>query len=88
VDTQIVGISTDFTPTLSHWAGELKLEYPLASDKLGKVSQLYGVYNANVGIASRSTFVVDMEGKITYIEEGGSAVDPTGAVTACSRLKK
>jgi hypothetical protein len=26
-----------------------------------------------------------MEGKITYIEEGSSAIDPTGATEACSR---
>ena len=37
-------------------------------------------------MANRSTFVVDKEGKITYIQEGNSAIDPTGADTACSRL--
>jgi hypothetical protein len=29
--------------------------------------------------------VIDKEGKITYIEEGSSAIDPTGASDACSR---
>jgi hypothetical protein len=37
------------------------------------------------GMANRATFVVDKEGKIVYIEEGSSAIDPTGAETACSR---
>jgi len=36
-------------------------------------------------MANRATFVVDPEGKIVYIEEGSSAIDPTGAETACSR---
>ena len=39
----------------------------------------------DAGIANRATFVIDKQGKITYIEEGNSAIDPTGAVTACSR---
>jgi hypothetical protein len=39
-------------------------------------------------MANRATFVVDMNGKIQYIEEGKTAVDPSGAETACSRLKK
>jgi hypothetical protein len=37
-------------------------------------------------MASRTTFVIDMEGKIAYIEEGNTAIDVTGADTACSRL--
>jgi len=40
------------------------------------------------GIANRATFLIDMEGKIAYIEEGSSAVDVSGADLACSRIKK
>jgi alkyl hydroperoxide reductase subunit AhpC len=40
------------------------------------------------GISSRTTFVVDQEGRIQHIEEGGAAIDPAGALTACSRIKK
>ena len=36
-------------------------------------------------MANRATFVVDKDGKIAYIEEGNTAIDPTGAATACSR---
>jgi peroxiredoxin len=39
-----------------------------------------------LGIANRSTFVIDKEGKIQYIEEGKTAVDSSGAEAACSRL--
>jgi len=52
-----------------------------------KVAELYGVLIPQVGVANRATFVVDPEGKIVYIEEGSSAMDPTGAETACSRSK-
>jgi len=88
METQVLGISTDFTPTLSHWAKELNLSYPLLSDKKGDVAKLYGVLNADVMIANRTTFVIDPDGKIQHIEEGKEAVDPTGAETACKRIRK
>ena len=49
-----------------------------------KVVAAYGILLPN-GMANRATFVVDKEGKIVYIEEGNTAIDPTGADTACSR---
>ncbi len=79
-------ISTDNLPTLKHWAEEQKLSYPLLSDFLRQVSARYGVLSAERGMANRATFVVDKEGRIQHIEEGGGAIDPTGAATACSRL--
>jgi peroxiredoxin len=85
---QVLGVSTDFTPTLSHWANELNLTYPLLSDKKGEVAKLYGVLNADLMIANRATFVIDPEGRIQHIEEGGAAIDPTGAETACKRIRK
>ena len=81
-----MAVSTDFTPTLSHWAKELNAGYPLLSDHMRKVSTLYGVLIPTMGIANRTTFVIDMEGKIVNIDEGKEALDPTGAATACSRL--
>jgi peroxiredoxin len=84
----VLAISTDNQPTLNHWAGELKTTYPLLSDFMRKVSASYGVLIPERGVANRTTFVVDKEGKIQHIDEGTAAIDPTGAVTACSRLKK
>lgn len=82
----MLAISTDAQPTLAHWAKELGAEFPLLSDHDRKVSEQYGVLIPQLGYANRVTLVVDMEGKIAYIEEGNSAIDPTGADTACSRL--
>ena len=60
----------------------------MLSDHMRDVSKQYGVLNEKAGIANRTTFVIDTDGKIVSIEQGNSAIDPTGAVTACSRLKK
>lgn len=88
-DTQIFGISTDNTPSLGVFAKQLSVSYPLVSDfATRQTAKDYGVLMADRGVANRATFVVDKTGKITYIEEGSSAVDVSGAATACSRLKK
>ena len=85
MDVQVLAISTDFTATLAHWKKELNAAFPMLSDHMRKVSEQYGVLIPQVGVANRATFVVDMEGKIVSVEEGNSAIDPTGAETACSR---
>jgi peroxiredoxin Q/BCP len=82
-----LAVSTDFTPTLAHWKKELNASYSILSDHMRKVSEEYGVLIAAVGIANRATFVVDQDGKITNIQEGNEALDPTGAETACRRVK-
>lgn len=84
----MLAVSTDFMPTLSHWAKELNTTYPLLSDHDGKVAESYGVLIPNMRLANRATFVIDTEGKIVEIVEGSAALDPTGAETACSRVRK
>lgn len=88
-EAQVLAISTDNQPTLNHWTNEhLKTSFPLLSDFLRKVSASYGVLIPERGIANRTTFVIDTEGRIQHIDEGSAAMDPNGAATACSRLKK
>jgi len=59
---------------------------PFLSDFANReVAAAYGVLIKQAGVANRATFVVDKEGKIAYIEEGNTAIDPTGATDACSR---
>ena len=86
-DTQVFGISEDFTPSQKEFAEKNKLTFPLLSDfSKRQVAKDYGVLMPDLGIANRATFVVDKEGKIQYIEEGKTAVDSSGAEAACSRL--
>ena len=53
-----------------------------------KVSADYGVLIAERGIANRTTFVIDLDGKIQHMDEGSAAIEITNAATACSRIKK
>jgi peroxiredoxin len=82
----VLAISGDFIATLNHWSKELNADFPMLSDYKREVMKEYGVLGASY-LANRTTFVIDTQGKIVSIEEGSSAIDPTGAVTACSRLK-
>jgi peroxiredoxin len=85
----VFGISTDNTPSQREFAEKLKLSFPLLSDFAKRdVARSYGVLLAERGFASRATFVIDKQGRIQHIEEGGTALDPTGAETACSRLHR
>ena len=82
-----MGISTDNTFSQREFAAKLKLSMPLLSDFAQReVAKEYGVLVPQAGVANRATFVIDKDGKIASIEEGNSAIDPSGAETACSRL--
>jgi peroxiredoxin (alkyl hydroperoxide reductase subunit C) len=93
-ETQIFGISVDSVPALKRWSEDLApetkgLSFPLLSDfKQRKTVKDYGVFNEAQGFGMRATFVVDKEGIIRHVEEGGTAIDPSAAFQACNMLKK
>jgi len=87
VETKVFGISTDNIPSQKEFAEKLKLTFPLLSDFAKRqVAAEYGVLFVDRGFSNRATFVIDTEGRIQHIEEGNTAIDPTGAETACSRM--
>ncbi len=85
-DTKVFGISADNIPSLRVFSDQLKLSYPLLSDFSSRSTlKEYGVLRPD-GMANRVTYVVDKDGKIAFVEVGNTALDPTAADTACSRL--
>jgi len=85
--TKVFGISGDNTPSQKEFAKQLNVAFPILSDfAQRKVMADYGVLLPNLGMANRTTFVIDADGKIVHIEEGTGAIDPSGAEMACSRL--
>lgn len=87
-ETQILGISVDSPFANKRFAQDIGVTFPLLSDLKRKVSKDYGVLNEEGGYSMRVTFVIDKEGIIRHIEQGNSAIDPTGAYQACSLLKR
>ncbi len=86
METQILGISVDSPFANKRFAEDLGVTYPLLSDFHRTVSRRYGVLDEERGVARRTTFVIDKEGIIRHIEQGASAIDPSGARQACSIL--
>ncbi len=84
----MLGISIDSFAANAEFAKKIGVEFPLLSDMTRKVSKDYGILNDQYQFANRTTFVVDKQGNIQHIEEGKSAVDPTGAINICTGLKK
>jgi len=70
------------------FAQDIDVQFPLLSDWKRKTTKDYGLYNEATGYGARATFVVDKGGIIRHIEEGRTAVDPTGAYQACSIFQK
>ena len=82
-DAQVLGISMDDLETQKRFAESLKLPFPLLADPQGTVAKAYGV--AGDGYANRVTFVIGKDGKVIKVIEGKDAIDPAGALQACSR---
>jgi peroxiredoxin len=87
-DTQVLGISMDSFAANKRFAEDTGVTFPLLSDWKRTVVKDYGLLDENSGYSARATFVVDKEGIIKNIEEGRTAVDPTGAYQACSAFEK
>jgi peroxiredoxin len=87
-DSVVFGISVDSPFANDRFAKENDIKFQLLSDMTRRTMKDYGVLNEESQLARRTTFVVDKQGVIQHIETGASAVDPTGAITMCSTLKK
>ncbi len=69
-DTVTLAISVGPPPTHKIWAIQSGFTFPVLSDfwPHGAVSQAYGVFNEDAGVANRGTFVVDRAGIARFAE--------------------
>ena len=68
--TQVLAISCDPTFALGAWASSAGFTFPLLSDfwPHGAVASDYGVFNADKGMALRGTFLVAVDGRVSFAE--------------------
>lgn len=90
-DSAVLAISVGPPPTHKVWAAESGFLFPVLSDfwPHGAVSQAYGVFNDQAGIANRGTFVVDRSGIIRFAEmkQPGEARDQRLWTAALAALR-
>jgi mycoredoxin-dependent peroxiredoxin len=87
-NTVIFGLSVDSIWANTAFAKQLGADFPILSDWKKEVARTYGILDETNGVARRTTFVIDTNGIVQHIDQGSAALDPAGAVGACSRLKK
>lgn len=87
-ETQVLGISMDSFAANKRFAEDIKVTFPLLSDWKRTVVKDYGIFDEQSGYSRRATFVVDKDGRIQHIEEGRTAIDPTGAYQVCNVLTR
>jgi peroxiredoxin len=83
-NTQVIGISVDSYAANKRFKEDIEITFPLLSDIKRQVVKTYGIFDEGRFVGSRATFVIDKDGIIRHIEQGASAIDPTGAYQTCS----
>lgn len=71
--TALVAISVGPPPTHKVWSSLQGFLFPILSDfwPHGAVATDYGVFNPRSGYANRGTFVIDLDGMVTYSQMVG-----------------
>jgi mycoredoxin-dependent peroxiredoxin len=67
-NTEVLGISANAPFSQKAFADFAKINYPLLSDRDGKVMQAYGVYDEQRRLAKRSYAIIDKEGVVRYLD--------------------
>ena len=69
LEANVVVITCDTVPSNAKWAGDNGFEFPILSDYWphGEVSKAYGTFNEKLGVANRSTFVLDGAGVVREV---------------------
>lgn len=72
---EILAISGDYIFTLHEWAKFHNLNFKLLADQTRQFGKTMGVYNEQSGMFRRSVFLVEPDGKISFINFNYSVTD-------------
>jgi len=67
-NTEVLGISANAPFSQKAFADFAKINYPLLSDRDGKVMQAFGVYDEKRQLAKRSYVIIDKQGVVRYLD--------------------
>jgi peroxiredoxin len=89
-NTEVLGISANTPFSQKAFADFAKINYPLLSDRDGKMMQAYGVYDEPRRVAKRSYVIIDKEGVVRYlnIRPGNSEKDLLSTQELLNEVKK
>jgi peroxiredoxin len=84
----VFGVSVDSTWANKAFREQVGVDFPILSDFKKDYVRTLGILDEGSGLARRTTFVIDANGVLQHIDQGSAALDPAGAVGACSLLRK
>jgi peroxiredoxin len=87
LNAEVIGISADAPDRNLAWTKELNLPVRLLSDVAGEVGRRYGVWDDLWSIERRTTFIVDRQGKVRWLEAGSACIDTSRTLQAVTQLK-
>ena len=69
VDANVVVVTTHALPTNKQWAEENSFRFPVLADYWphGETARAYGTFNEKLGVADRSTYVLDADGVVRAV---------------------
>jgi peroxiredoxin Q/BCP len=79
-----LAVSTDKEATQASFRREIGAPFAFVADNKGELTRNYGVKTPLITFAKRYTFVIGKERKVLHVDSGGDALDPEGAMQACS----
>ena len=67
-DVELVTVSVDSTYVLRTWADREHFNFTMLADfwPHGAVARAYGVFDDNIGVATRGTFIIDKNGVVRW----------------------
>lgn len=66
MNIQVLAISLDQPFSQKAFSKELDLDFPVLSDRGGRVAKAYGVYNQERDTSERAYFLISKQGKIQW----------------------
>jgi mycoredoxin-dependent peroxiredoxin len=89
-EVETIAVSVDSPAAHRRWAEEQGFEFPMLSDfwPHGEVARTYGVFDEQLGIAVRGTFIIDKAGDVIYVDRNPvpEARDPETWKTALGEI--
>jgi len=78
-DVVLVAVSTDGAEALASWARDDEIPFLFGSDQGAAVGKTYGAFvdRPSGALDNRTVFVVDPEGRISYVAAPFREIDPT-----------
>lgn len=77
-------MSSDKSAKNAAFRREIGAEFSFVADPAGELIRLYDVKLPLITFAKRYTFIIGKERKVLHIDKGGSAIETSGALEACS----